>query len=253
MTTTRNLSRQDLVAVLARSGMRVARPHYESHHVLRAVLQTGRVVPLNGERDASYPALEVDVEDEPVAPADEGAPSPAGHVVCVVGLVTDPADTKVLLVKSPKRGKWELVGGKKKLDKTWQASRLDELAEEACMSGDLDPGPPMSVLEGLPVPGSPYASLILVGRIWSSETPAPGTETHAKILDARWFTRGEIPWDEVSEITSTQVLRRWAACGSAHGPELQWNDRKNAPECVRCGAAVTLDDWDDYRASLETP
>jgi hypothetical protein len=110
----------------------------------------------------------------------------------------------------------------------------------------------MDVLEGLPVAGSPYASVILVGRIRSSGTPTPGTETHAKILDARWFRQDEIPWGEVSEIASTQVLRRWAACGGAHGPELRWNDMKNAPECVRCGSAVTLDDWDDYRDSQET-
>ncbi len=135
----------------------------------------------------------------------DDAPKPRGQVVCVVALVTDPAD-RLLLVRHRERGTWELPGGKKGPAEEWRVATRREALEEAGLQVVLAQGTPYAVLDGQSVPGAAYASTILVVRGRAEGAPTPGDDA----AEARWFERHEIPWDDLSRIGSAEVVRAWA-------------------------------------------
>lgn len=127
--------------------------------------------------------------------------------VCVAGLITN--GDRLLLVRSRKRGGWELPGGRQEPgDADWRAAVRREVLEEAGVHAGLDAGPPFAVLDGRAVSGAAYASVILVARGTSARrTPTAGDDA----AEARWFSREEVADLELSAIQTAEVVRKWVA------------------------------------------
>ena len=132
--------------------------------------------------------------------AREAAPVPAGPRVRVAILATDPGD-RILLVRTA-RG-WELPGGKVE-DEPWEDAARREAREETGLEVVLAGAP--QVLNGEPVNGASYRSVVLVARARAEGQPTAGDDA----LEARWFTRAELPWGALSELVSVEALRAWA-------------------------------------------
>lgn len=139
-----------------------------------------------------------------------------GPRVCVVALVTDSAD-RLLLVRNRNRGGWELPGGKMKAGETWRDAVRREAREETGLGAVLADGDPQ-VLDGVPVGGAGYHSVILVARGHAEGTPVPGDDAE----DARWFPVSELPWGELSPIASVKAVQAWeyerTGCDGCRGP-----------------------------------
>lgn len=135
----------------------------------------------------------------------EGEPTESLARVCVAALVTDPTD-RLLLVRSGKVGRrWELPGGKVRAGETWGDALRREVREEAGLGITLLTVPPL-VLDGAPVTGAAFTSIILVARASAHGQPTAGDDA----ADARWFTAHEVPLGELSEFASTRLVREWA-------------------------------------------
>lgn len=133
------------------------------------------------------------------------------QIVCVVGLVTNDWND-VLLIRSKKPGRrWELPGGKKKRGESWRAATLREIEEETGIVPILAPGAPLAVIDGVPVAGAGYPSIVLIvtgkaqgDAAWSSMRPG------GDAAEVGWFKIGGIPWDDLSKIGSAETLRSYA-------------------------------------------
>lgn len=133
------------------------------------------------------------------------------QIVCVVGLITNDWND-VLLIRSKKPGRrWELPGGKKKRGETWRASTLREIEEETGITPVLAPGAPLAVIDGVPVAGAGYPSIVLIvagksqgDAAWSSMRPG------GDAAEVGWFKLTGIPWDDLSKIGSADTLRAYA-------------------------------------------
>lgn len=133
------------------------------------------------------------------------------QIVCVVGLITNDWND-VLLIRSKKLGRsWELPGGKKKRGETWRAATLREVVEETGIVPVLAPGAPLAVLDGVPVAGAGYPSVVLIvaGKVdgdaaWRDLRPG------GDAAEAAWFRLANIPWSDLSKIGSAETLRTYA-------------------------------------------
>jgi ADP-ribose pyrophosphatase YjhB (NUDIX family) len=143
-------------------------------------------------------------------PAVQGQTS--GPRVCVAAVVTDSPGHHIALVRT-KRG-WELPGGRAELGEMWQEATRRELREELGTEVRLLDEHP-EVLNGMPVAGAGYQSVILVSRGVADGDlrPADGDAC----LEARWFARNEVPLDELSAIATAEIVKQWTAANeSAH-------------------------------------
>ena len=128
-----------------------------------------------------------------------------GPRVCVAALVLDD-DGRLLLVRHKVRG-WELPGGKVETGETWRAGLVRELLEETGLRVDISREKPRA-FDGMPVHGAQYQSLILIAEGYATGEPQQ-QDPDGFIVDARWFTREEVPPDELSKIASAAVVREW--------------------------------------------
>ena len=137
--------------------------------------------------------------------------APAGPRLCVAVLVTNAAG-EVLLVRSGKPGRsWEPPGGGVKEGETPLEAAARETLEEAGLRVTCEPL--VEVRKGQPAPGAAYASTIFVVRARAEGTPTAGSDA----LEARWFSRAELPWGALSELVSASALRAWAVERRADG------------------------------------
>lgn len=127
--------------------------------------------------------------------------------LCVTALVTDDAG-RLLLVRHRERG-WEPVGGRVEGAEGWRFAAFREAREEAGVPIELLDEPPL-VLEGQPVHGATFASVILVAKARASGEPR-AADPDGKIVEARWFARDEVPLDGLSKIAIAEVVRTWVA------------------------------------------
>ena len=140
-------------------------------------------------------------------------PAPTGPVAapqvpfrkCVTVLITDRANAEIVLIRSKKKGRaWELPGGGFEEGESWEDAAGREAAEEA--GATIADVRLIDAMIGYPVPGAPFHSLIFVVHAASVDEPKAGSDA----AEARWFSRDEIPWSELSPLASTQALRAWA-------------------------------------------
>lgn len=130
----------------------------------------------------------------------------SGPKPCVVGLVTDLDGKRIALIRHKVRERWELPGGKLKPAETWQAALLRELQEEIGATVTLSDPCLIDVLNGPVVPGAEFTSVIMVGLGATGADLIPGSDA----TEARFFTADEIPWGEMSALTSLEIVERWA-------------------------------------------
>lgn len=126
-------------------------------------------------------------------------------ILCVTGLVVD--GDKVALVRSRKRGGWELPGGKITPEDRgdWRVALSREIREETGQQIEPAAWSVTDVLIGKPAPGAEFASTIIVARAAGRGALTAGDDA----ADAGWFKRDELPSD-LSKLESLKVLRAWA-------------------------------------------
>lgn len=134
--------------------------------------------------------------------APEAEPEQKYARCCVAALVFDPAD-RLLLIRSRKPGRgWELPGGKVNAGELWRDALRREVREEAGLEIVLSTDAPR-VLDGQPVQGAAFTSIILIARARAEGEPVAGDDA----AEARWFAIEEIPLDELSTFASTAEVR----------------------------------------------
>jgi ADP-ribose pyrophosphatase YjhB (NUDIX family) len=109
---------------------------------------------------------------------------------------------KVLLCKrniEPRWGKWTLPAGFMELGETTAEGAARETDEESGAQFEMEP-----LFSVLSVPRVGQVHLFYRARLLS-ETFDPGHET----LEARLFTEGEIPWEEIAFKTVRETLLRY--------------------------------------------
>lgn len=174
----------------------------------RHALSAGGDIPASIRPEAE-PAVQEAIRGlERVAPVAEMAvttgPTPGAAYArcCVAALVFDPAD-RLLLIRSRKPGRgWELPGGKVNAGELWREALRREVREEAGLDIVLSTDAPR-VLDGQPVQGAAFTSIILIARARAEGEPVAGDDA----AEARWFAIEEIPLEELSPFASTAVVR----------------------------------------------
>ena len=109
---------------------------------------------------------------------------------------------QVLLCKrniEPRKGKWTLPAGFMELEETAAEGAARETDEEA--GAQIEMGPLFSILS---VPRVGQVHLFYLARLLNA-TFNPGHET----MEARMFTEGEIPWEEIAFRTVKVTLERY--------------------------------------------
>ena len=120
----------------------------------------------------------------------------------VVGTIPVLADGRVLLCKrniEPQLGKWTLPAGFMELNETSSQGAARETDEEAGAQFEMQ-----DLFSLLNVARVGQVHLFYRARLLSDQFN-PGTET----IEARLFTEGEIPWDEVAFRTVKETLERY--------------------------------------------
>lgn len=119
----------------------------------------------------------------------------------VVGTVPH-LDGRVLLCKrniEPRWGKWTLPAGFMELGETLQEGAARETQEEAGAQFELE-----DLITVISVPKVSQVHMYFRARL-TSDVFDPGHET----LEARMFTRDEIPWEELAFQTVRETLTRF--------------------------------------------
>ena len=137
----------------------------------------------------------------------ERAVCPACHVVHyenplnVVGTLPFIDDRVLLCLRNiePRKGKWTLPAGFMELGETVQEGAARETREEAGAQFEME-----DLITVISVPKVSQVHLYFRARL-ISEVFDPGHET----LEARLFTRDEIPWDELAFQTVRETLKRF--------------------------------------------
>ncbi len=132
-----------------------------------------------------------------------------GHILYVnpkviVGVVPERRGRILLMRRAiePRYGTWTFPGGFMEIDETVEQCAVRECAEEVGVEVRL--GAILGVYSR-PAPYSPgIVSIVYRGRVTRGEVRV-GQEA----LEARWFRREEIPWDDLAYETTRWALRDW--------------------------------------------
>lgn len=127
------------------------------------------------------------------------APEP---IICITCRVVNDAG-EMLLIESTKEGRaWEMPGGKRKKGETIFQGLSRELREESGIEVHPNDWDVVDVFPGLPIPGAPYASTIVLAKAVANGTPKPGTDAKS----ARWCPVTDVPGMDLSDIASKKHL-----------------------------------------------
>jgi 8-oxo-dGTP diphosphatase len=130
--------------------------------------------------------------------------------VAVAAVVSD--GERILLVRRnaiPRIGYWALPAGYMDADELPEEALVREVAEETGVAVRI------VRLEGVaPLAGWQERRGVLVlyrAEPRDGETPADGAPTAGDdVSEARWFTRDEVPWDELAFESTADHVARWA-------------------------------------------
>ena len=110
---------------------------------------------------------------------------------------------RVLLLRRgvmPQIGKWTFPGGYVDLGETPDQAALREMVEEVGMRVEL--GPLLGLFSD---PAHPIAAVAVFLAAPGIETPGISEEA----TEVRYFSKEELPWDELAFYTTTSALRTW--------------------------------------------
>jgi len=157
-------------------------------------------------RTAATEGMSPEVVDVETAPMPIQAVVPLMRV-CVCALVTN-AKGQILLVYSIRREGWEVPGGKLEPGETWREGVAREVEEETGLKPRFSNENPR-VLDGVPVKGAAYESIVIVAEGKAEGEPRiEGGET----TGVGWFDAEELP--PLSDIASRKVIDEWRDRGA---------------------------------------
>lgn len=128
--------------------------------------------------------------------------------VAVAGVVTTASDghpPRILLVRrnaNPRLGFWALPAGYMDADESPEEAVAREVAEEAGVTVRV------LGLRGLaPMAGWQERRGVLL--LYTAEALTETAQAGDDVSDARWFTREEVPWDELAFESTAQEVAAW--------------------------------------------
>lgn len=146
----------------------------------------------------------IETEDRPRLICDRG------HIhyinpTLVVGVIPERGDRILLMRRAiePRLGAWTFPGGFMEIDETVEEAAEREAMEEVGIVVDVKGIVGVYSRPG-PAGGDGIVSIVFWGSAPKGD-PEPGREA----LEARWFTPGEIPWDELAYETTGWALKDW--------------------------------------------
>jgi ADP-ribose pyrophosphatase YjhB (NUDIX family) len=101
----------------------------------------------------------------------------------------------------PSRGRWVFPGGFLEVGETIEEGARREAEEEVGVSIELG-----SILGAYTRRDAGIVVVVFRARVPEGD-PRVGEEA----LEVRWFSRSEIPWDELAFPTTVQALRNWVS------------------------------------------
>jgi ADP-ribose pyrophosphatase YjhB (NUDIX family) len=123
--------------------------------------------------------------------------------VAVAGVVTD--GTRILLVRrkaDPRIGYWALPAGYMDADELPEEALVREVAEETGLSVRV------RGLQGVaPLAGWEKRRGILL--LYTADAPAGEPTPGDDVSEARWFTRENVPWDELAFESTAAFVAAW--------------------------------------------
>ncbi len=125
--------------------------------------------------------------------------------VAVAALISD--GERVVLVRRaavPAIGYWALPAGYMDADELPEEALVREVAEETGLTVRV-----VSLHAIAPLAGWAERRGILL--LYLAEPASGELAAHDDASEARWFTAGEIPWEELAFESTEQSLREWAA------------------------------------------
>lgn len=123
--------------------------------------------------------------------------------VAVAAVVTD--GERILLVRRaapPRSGYWALPAGYMDADELPEEAVAREVAEETGVSVRVEG------LEGV-APLAGWAERRGILLLYRAEAIGGALAAADDVSDARWFERGEVPWDELAFESTAEFVRAW--------------------------------------------